>query len=61
MSNSLVGAEDIEALDNVNKGSGLVRLPLLDSLNRFADDDKVVVLALVVNTNSVSIGTSHLE
>lgn len=59
--NLLVSAEHIEALDNVDEASGLVSLPLLNSLDRFANDDEVVILALVVNANSVSVGASHLE
>lgn len=55
----LVGEEDIEAIDNVDKRDSLVTLPLLEVLDALDEDDEVLTTALVVDLCPVVVGLSH--
>jgi len=54
-----VGDEDLPAVNDLSKRDRLVSLPLLDCFGRLGEDDKVVLLALVVDLDLVCFTASH--
>lgn len=57
--NLLVGDEDLPSADDLSKRYALVALPLLDSIGTVDEDDKIVLLALVVDLGLSSVA-SHV-
>ena len=53
--------EDLETAHYLSKRDGPVTLPLLHRLNVINVDDKILLLALVVDLGLASISTRHLE
>lgn len=53
--------EDLETADNLSKRDGPISLPLLYRLNVINVDDKIFLLALVVDLRLLSISTRHIE
>lgn len=51
--------EDLVRGNEVRQRDGLVGLPLLEQLNIFDEDDKVVLLTLVVDLGLVSLAANH--
>ena len=56
---SLVGHEDLEAIDDLGKRDGPVLLPALHGFNVVNKDDKVFVLALVVHLSLLGVSARH--
>ena len=56
----LVREENLKAADKVRHGHRLVRLPVLKRLHIVNKDDKVVVLALVVDLVLGGFSASHI-
>lgn len=54
----LVGDEDLPAVDDLRQRDGLVLLPVLNGLVGVDEDDKVIILALVVDLG-LSVGTAR--
>jgi hypothetical protein len=55
----LVGDEDLEAVNDLSKGDTLVLLPVLNGLSALSEDNEVVVVALVVDSDLGSV-SAHL-
>jgi hypothetical protein len=55
----LVGDEDLEAVNDLGKRDTLVLLPVLNGLSALGEDNEVVVVALVVNSDLGSV-SAHL-
>jgi hypothetical protein len=56
----LVGDEDLEAVNDLSKGDTLVLLPVLNGLSALSEDNEVVVVALVVDSDLGSV-SAHLD
>jgi len=56
----LVGDEDLEAVDDLGKGNAPVLLPVLNSLSVLSEDNEVVVVALVVDSDLGSV-SAHVD
>ena len=52
-----MGHEDVEAVDDLCHGNGLILLPILNILSAVNKDDEVVVLALVVDLGLSGMST----
>ena len=52
--------EDLEAVDNLGKRDALVLLPVLDGLGVLCEDNEVVVVALVVDSDLGSV-SAHID
>lgn len=57
----LVCDEDLECRDELSHGDGLVGLPLVESVDIIQEDDEVVVLALVVDLDLLSVSANHFD
>jgi len=57
----LVGTEDVEAVNDIDKGHCLVTLPLLEVLDALDEHDEVLTAALVVNLCPVVVGFRHFD
>lgn len=55
-----MGHEDVEAVDDLCHGNGLILLPILNILSAVNKDDEVVVLALVVDLGLSGMSTRHV-
>jgi hypothetical protein len=51
--------KDLEAADDLGDGSRAIVLPLLDGRDVVNEDDKVLVLALVVDLGLLGVSTWH--
>ena len=56
----LVGDEDLEAVDDLSKGNAPVLLPVLDGLTALSEDNEVVAVALVVDSDLGSV-SAHVD
>ena len=56
----LVGDEDLEAVDDLSKGNAPVLLPVLNSLSVLGEDNEVVAVALVVDSDLGSV-SAHVD
>lgn len=52
--------EDLEAADDLGEGHTLVLLPVVDGLDAVGEDDKVVLVALVVDLDLGSV-SAHVD
>lgn len=59
-SSLLVRDEDLEAADDLGEGHALVLLPVVDGLDAVGEDDKVVLVALVVDLDLGSV-SAHVD
>ena len=55
-----MGDEDLEAVDDLGKGNAPVLLPVLNSLSVLGEDNEVVVVALVVDSDLGSV-SAHVD
>jgi hypothetical protein len=55
-----VGDEDLEAVDDLSKGNAPVLLPVLHSLSVLSEDNEVVAIALVVDSDLGSV-SAHVD
>ena len=56
----LVGDEDLEAVDDLSEGDAPVLLPVLNSLSALSEDNEVVAVALVVDSDLGSV-SAHVD
>jgi hypothetical protein len=56
----VVGDEDLEAVDDLSKGNAPVLLPVLHSLSVLSEDNEVVAIALVVDSDLGSV-SAHVD
>ena len=54
-----MGDEYLEAIHHLDEGDRFVCLPVLHSLSVFNEDDKILVLALVVDLRLSTVSTRH--
>jgi hypothetical protein len=55
-----VGDEDLEAVDDLSKRNAPVLLPVLNSLSVLSEDNEVVAVALVVDSDLGSV-SAHVD
>ena len=55
-----MGDEDLEAVDDLSKGNAPVLLPVLNSLAALSEDNEVVAVALVVDSDLGSV-SAHVD
>ena len=55
-----MGDEDLEAVDDLSKGNAPVLLPVLNSLSVLGEDNEVVAVALVVDSDLGSV-SAHID
>ena len=55
-----MGDEDLEAVDDLSKGDALVLLPVLNSLSALSEDNEVVTVALLVDSDLGSV-SAHVD
>ena len=55
-----MGDEDLEAVDDLGKGNAPVLLPVLNSLSVLSEDNEVVTVALVVDSDLGSV-SAHVD
>ena len=60
MCNLLVGDEDLEAVNDLGKRNAPVLLPVLNSLTALSEDNEVVAVALVVDSDLGSV-SAHVD
>ena len=56
----LVGDEDLEAVNDLGERDALVLLPVLNGLSALSEDNEVVVVALVVDSDLGSV-SAHVD
>ena len=55
-----MGDKDLEAVNDLGKGNAPVLLPVLNSLATLSEDNEVVAVALVVDSNLGSV-SAHVD
>ena len=55
-----MGDEDLEAVNDLGKGNAPVLLPVLNSLAALSEDNEVVAVALVVDSDLGSV-SAHVD